>query len=95
MLSLVRPPTGFTGRTAHGKSTWRAEDHIHIDRSHGVTGRGTVHLKGGRCGGDRSKVIAYHHGIIPVVLGFIYIVDYITVTRSPCDGLTIPVPLIG
>ena len=54
-----------------------------------------VHINGGGRSGDRSKIIAHHEGIIPVVLGLIYILDHITVTRRPCDGLTILVPLIG
>ena len=71
MLDLVRPPTGFIGRTSHGKSTRGSEDHIHTDRWHGVAGRDAVHQKLSGLGGDRSEIIAYHEGIIPVVLGFI------------------------
>ena len=60
-----------------------------------MCGGRTVHINGGGRGGDRSKIIAHHEGIIPIVLGLIYILDHITVTRRPCDGLTILVPLIG
>ena len=96
MLNLVSATTRLRGRTAHCKSAWGTEDHFHpISRWHGVAGRGAVHHKRSGMGGDRSKIIAYHEGIISVVLGLFYIFDHITITRRPCDGLTILVPLIG
>ena len=55
---------------------------------------GTVHIDGGSRGGDRPKSLLTTR-IIPIMRYLIYILDHITVTRRPCDGLTILVPLIG
>ena len=60
-----------------------------------MRGGRAVHINGGGKGGDQTKIIAHHEGIISIVLGLIYILNHITVTRRPCDELTILVPLIG
>ncbi len=86
MLSLIRSPTTFRGRTAHRKGARRAENHFHTDRSHSVGTRGAVHLQRGEGGGDRTKVIAHHHTVVSVVQRTVHIRDTETWPVAPAIG---------
>ena len=57
--------------------------------------RGAVHLQGGRSGGDGTKVIAYHHGVISIVQGAIDIRDTETWTRCPHNRFSVSIPLVS
>ncbi|MEC8243616.1 MAG: hypothetical protein VX038_02105 [Verrucomicrobiota bacterium] len=95
MLGLIPVTTSLCSRTAHHKSTRRAENHFQTDRSHGVGARCTVYLKQGRTGGDRTKVIAHHHSVVSVMPGTVHLRDAKRPTRRPRNRLTILVPLVG
>ena len=95
MLGLIAPrPVSLVGLPIV-KVPGGQKDHIHTDRGHGVACRGTIHHKSSGLGGDRSKIIAHHKGIISIVQGAIYILDHIAFFIRSCNRLPIFIPLIS